>query len=1097
MKNIYRILFSICMICFMLPAAASATTRDAGTYAQLTTAINSSANSGDIINITANIVVTAEIGISKSLTFNGNGYTITVTNPGLDEMGRFNSSASTWRVFYFSGGTSTINNLTIKGGNVSSAGGAIYISASAILTLNNCTVSNSRTSGFVGGGGIYNLSGVLYMNGCYIRRNSAEYGGGMLNEGGTAYMESCTMVENRATSANGAGGAVENKNGGKMYFNNSTVSNNQSYVYGGAFNNYNSTLYFINSSATGNVVFSAPSGCKGGVVLNLNSSANFYAVNSLFAYNYKSTSGTDTNPTGYVLDDIIGYFSADNQRMNLYNCVYHANLPSPIGAASVSNIQYTGNMNGSNNTIFSDGVLAKITDNNGTEIGDPIYRPFLYNNQGSVAPTLQSGSFLLSAANRGTRTRYANNNNVSPAVAYYNGSSYVNLTGTSASGQEVLLDQVGDARPDPPVRGAIEGIVSNLVMVKVLVSANGTVNGGTFYGDVYPGGTSVTLTAIPNSGYEFTRYDYVLGGSGTASTANPYTFTANSDITLQPVFTVLPSNNYSVTYLGNGNTGGTAPVDVTFSGSTTIAAPGTLVKTGYTFSGWNTNANGSGTSYAAGATYSTAANLVLFAKWTLDLVWNWTGTSSTAWSTAGNWSRSDLATATVPTVTDNVVISDKDNDPVIASAVGANCNSLTVNSGASLTVNSGGSLITNGSITNNGTISIKRDMSASTWHLVSSPVTSATASIFLGDYLQSWSEGSHTWTDITNPDASLQPLHGYGLWATPSKAPSASYTFTGTPNTGNQSQAISFTEYSSDPLANEGANLLGNPYPSAIDWEGLRTTYGAVYYWNGSIYVSWNGSGTGSRYIPTMQGFFIVTASNGTFSLTNANRTHTMSGYYKSAEETKDKLLVLETVSQGISDKLFVNFNDQATEDFDLQHDAYKFASGTAGLSELYSYTGDKKLSIDVRPACDVVQLGFTNSHSGDYSIGINQVNGIAKATLEDTKTNTFTDLLKGSYSFGYTAGESDQRFKLHMGALGIGDIETTAASIYSYQKTMFVNLKDNAKGDVYIYNMSGQLVASMPSASGMNRINLDNTGNYIVKVITEKNTVVRKVFVK
>jgi uncharacterized repeat protein (TIGR02543 family) len=1100
MKIFNSILLILFLNSFLLPDLLAQTTRYAGTYNELSTAINASANSGDIIQISADIVVTDQLTISKSLTIYGNGYTITVPNPGLDEMGRFNSVASTFRVFNFSAGTNTLNNLTIKGGNVTSAGGAIYISSSTNLTLNNCIISNSRTTGWVGGGAIHN-QGVLFMNGCYIRRNAAEYGGGLLNNGSSAraYFESSTLVENRVTSASGGGGAVENKGGAFMYFNNSTLSNNQSLIVGGAVNNYQSTLYFINSSATGNVVYGVDQGssvCKGGSISN--NGGTFYSVNSLYAHNYRATTGSTANPGGFILDDITPYSSPG--QVHIYYSIYHANLPTGLGTNN-SNIQYTGYANGTDNSIFSDGIASRLTDDNGTEIGDPIYRPFLYNNEGSVAPTLQNSSFVLQAANRGTRTRYANNNNVNPVVAYYNGSAYVNLTGISASGQEVLLDQVGDARPDPPARGAIEGVVSDLYMVKVLVSGSGTVNGGTFYGDVYPAGTSVTLTAIPNSGYEFTRYDYVLGGSGTASIANPYTFTVNSDITLQPVFTALPANNYSVTYLGNGNTGGTAPVDVTFSGSTTIAAPGTLVKTGYTFSGWNTNANGSGTSYAAGATYSTAANLVLYAKWTLDLVWNWTGASSTAWGTIGNWSRSDLATPSVPAVSDNVVISDKDNDPVIASAVGANCNNLTLNSGAILTIQSGGSLITNGSITNNGTIEIKRDISQSAWHLTSIPVTTSTANSYLGDYLQSWSEASHVWTDITDPATTLQPLQGYGLWATPSKA-AASYTFTGTPNTGNMSKSLSFTEYSTNSSAYEGANLLGNPYPSAIDWSLLDNTYGAVNYWNGATnsYSSWNNGAAingGVQYIPPMQGFFIIAPANGTFSINNSHRTHTGATSYFKNNEISENSIRLVASSQIYTDELLVRFTDEATTGFDLQHDAYKFASGTAGLSELYSYTGNKKLSIDVRPVCDVVQLGFANDQSGTYSIGINQVNGITKATLEDTKTNTFTDLLKGTYAFSYTAGESDQRFKLHMSTLGIDDKKATEVVIYSYRKTAYINLASQVKGDIYIFNISGQLVASLPAASGMNEIQLPVTGNYIVKVVTGSSAEVKKIFIQ
>ena len=46
----------------------------------------------------------------------------------------------------------------------------------------------------------------------------------------------------------------------------------------------------------------------------------------------------------------------------------------------------------------------------------------------------------------------------------------------------------------------------------------------------------------------------------------------------------------------------------------------TFAKSGYTFSGWNTNANGSGTSYADGASYLFASSLTLYAQWTQNVV---------------------------------------------------------------------------------------------------------------------------------------------------------------------------------------------------------------------------------------------------------------------------------------------------------------------------------------------------------------------------------------------------------------------------------------------------------------------------------------------
>jgi uncharacterized repeat protein (TIGR02543 family) len=75
-----------------------------------------------------------------------------------------------------------------------------------------------------------------------------------------------------------------------------------------------------------------------------------------------------------------------------------------------------------------------------------------------------------------------------------------------------------------------------------------------------------------------------------------------------------------VTYDGNGNTGGTVPTSQleTIGSSVTLATnTGTLVKTGYTFAGWNTLANGTGTSYTEAAVITFNGSLPLYAQWTV------------------------------------------------------------------------------------------------------------------------------------------------------------------------------------------------------------------------------------------------------------------------------------------------------------------------------------------------------------------------------------------------------------------------------------------------------------------------------------------------
>ena len=80
--------------------------------------------------------------------------------------------------------------------------------------------------------------------------------------------------------------------------------------------------------------------------------------------------------------------------------------------------------------------------------------------------------------------------------------------------------------------------------------------------------------------------------------------------------------DYTVQYDGNGNTSGFIPNPQYMApyvpGTTSITLRGfaTLAKAGFTFSGWNTAANGTGTSYAVSARYNGGASLILYAKWT-------------------------------------------------------------------------------------------------------------------------------------------------------------------------------------------------------------------------------------------------------------------------------------------------------------------------------------------------------------------------------------------------------------------------------------------------------------------------------------------------
>lgn len=137
--------------------------------------------------------------------------------------------------------------------------------------------------------------------------------------------------------------------------------------------------------------------------------------------------------------------------------------------------------------------------------------------------------------------------------------------------------------------------------------------------DVTYGGSTV-LPSSTRSGYRLAGwFTAVTGGSSVGAGGATYTPTAN--ITLYARWIQI----FTVTYDGNGSTGGSVPTDSSSpydtGGTVTVKTnSGSLVKTGATFNGWNTLANGTGTAYAADGTttFTITANTTLYAQWTLN-----------------------------------------------------------------------------------------------------------------------------------------------------------------------------------------------------------------------------------------------------------------------------------------------------------------------------------------------------------------------------------------------------------------------------------------------------------------------------------------------
>ncbi len=127
---------------------------------------------------------------------------------------------------------------------------------------------------------------------------------------------------------------------------------------------------------------------------------------------------------------------------------------------------------------------------------------------------------------------------------------------------------------------------------------------------------NLTANAFTHAGYSFTSWNTAANGSGTSySNGASYTM-GTSSITLYAKWT---ANLNTITFTTNGGTGTMANQTIATDASANLTA-NAFVRIGYTFSGWNTAANGLGTSYANGVSYTMgASDVTLYAKWTANL----------------------------------------------------------------------------------------------------------------------------------------------------------------------------------------------------------------------------------------------------------------------------------------------------------------------------------------------------------------------------------------------------------------------------------------------------------------------------------------------
>jgi len=176
-------------------------------------------------------------------------------------------------------------------------------------------------------------------------------------------------------------------------------------------------------------------------------------------------------------------------------------------------------------------------------------------------------------------------------------------------------------------------------------------------GSAITAGSTTTGGTIASSPGTPTRAGYTFNGWFTASSGGsaitfPYTHGQTANFTLYAQWTLI---TYTVTFNSNGGTGSMSNQTAAVATNLTSNA---FTRSGYTFSGWNTATDGSGTAYANNESFPFSANATIYAQWTVvsTPTISTTGSLSALSSTYGTASSNTTFSVSGSALSNNIII---------------------------------------------------------------------------------------------------------------------------------------------------------------------------------------------------------------------------------------------------------------------------------------------------------------------------------------------------------------------------------------------------------------------------------------------------------
>ena len=317
-----------------------------------------------------------------------------------------------------------------------------------------------------------------------------------------------------------------------------------------------------------------------------------------------------------------------------------------------------------------------------------------------------------------------------------------------------------------------------------------------------------------------------------------------------------------------------------------------------------------------------------------------------------------------------------------------------------------------------------------------------------------------------------------------------------------------------------GWNLIGNPYPSYIDFDAFFLLnkneldpgyYQAIYGYDGNANDGWTilNNLTTNKLIAPGQGFFVKSKPG--------PRTITFTPAMRATGDTDDFILGRSTPSDINHLKLNITANNlsyntdfyftgNSTRDLDPGYDAALFG-GNAPAFSIYSNLVENNTgtayAIQALSSSDmdnvIIPLGVNASQGQNITISIseNDIPESVNVYLEDRLNNTFTLLNSDSFSITADANMSGTgRFYLNFegDALSTKEENLEGLNIYSDNTTKTIIIKGQLQIDTHfkLYDINGRVLRSIDLDISNNNqsINVEelSAGIYIAELISDRN---------